>query len=148
MRKLLEELPEGVIRKKLIYEMLPFDSSVVVTKLKGADLKSLFGYIASIQPGEGAFPQVSRGVKFKINREKGLCEEVLINGEPIDPNGIYRIATNSYMASGGDGYGVFSKSIEQYDTVMFQRDVFIDYIKHLGKPLKPEVRGRFCSIKN
>jgi hypothetical protein len=31
--------------------------------------------------------------------------------------------------------------------VVFQRDAFIGYIKQLGKPLNPEVKGRFSIIK-
>jgi 5'-nucleotidase/UDP-sugar diphosphatase len=142
-----ESLPKGTISKKLIYEILPFDSSIVVVKLKGSEVRSLFDYIASIQPGEGAFPQVSRGVTFKINRKKGSYEELFIDGKPVEGDKIYNIATNSYMASGGDGYEVFLNSVEQYDTVVFQRDAFIGYIKQLGKPLNPEVKGRFSIIK-
>ena len=142
-----EGLPEGIIRKKLIYEILPFDSTIVVVKLKGSDIKSLFDYVATIRSGEGAFPQVSEGVKFKIDKNKGICDEVLIKNKPLDYDEIYTVATNSFLASGGDGYGVFLSSIEQYDTSKFQRDAFIDYIKYIGKPLKPEVEGRFSVIK-
>jgi len=42
------DLPEGQITMQTLYEILPFDNSVVVLTLKGSDLQSLFDYIATI----------------------------------------------------------------------------------------------------
>ena len=141
-----DELFEGQITMKSVYEILPFDNSVVVVTLKGSDLQSLFDYIATIPDGRGAFPQVSKGLRFTINRVTGRCENILINEAPINPNRIYKIATNSYLASGGDGYKVFLKATHRYDTSMFQRDVFIQYIKYLGGMIKPKIKGRINVI--
>ena len=140
------DLPEGQITMKTLYEILPFDNSVVVLTLKGSDLQSLFDYIAAISSGGGAFPQVSEGLRFTINRKTGRCENILVNGNPIDPGGTYKVATNSYMADGGDGFKIFLNAVDRYDTSMFQRDVFVQYIKHLGGMIKPKVRGRIGVI--
>ncbi len=139
-------LPEGTIKKSTIYEVLPFDNSVVTVDLKGEDVQKLFDYIATIDQGDGAFAQVSEGVSFTINYETKTAEDVLINGEPIDPAKKYKIATNSYLASGGDGYGIFDNAIDKYDTSMFQRDVFIDYVKEIGPEITPEVKERINQI--
>jgi len=136
------DLPKGSITKGLIHEILPFDNSVVVLTLKGSDVLSLFDHIAHISRGRGAFPQVSEGISFTINREAGRCEDILIKGKPVDPLKTYKIATNSYLASGGDGYKVFLNAVHRYDFSLFQRDVFIGYIKHLGGRIRPEVKGR------
>jgi len=138
-----KDLPEGQIRRKLIYEILPFDSSVVVVTLRGSDVLALFSYIATLSPGEGAFPQVSEGLSFAINRGEGRCENILIRGNPIDPNRTYKIVTNSYLAGGGDGYGMFLKALDRHDFSVFQRDVLIEYIRHLGGSIKPETKERF-----
>ncbi|MBW1862772.1 MAG: 5'-nucleotidase C-terminal domain-containing protein [Deltaproteobacteria bacterium] len=134
-------LPEGKITRKLIYEILPFDDSVIVLNLKGSDVRSLFDYIATISGGSGAFPQVSKGLSFTINHAAGKCESILINGNPIDSNRIYKVATNSFLACGGDGYRMFLNAVDKYDSSVFQRDVLIDYIKHLGGRIRPKVRG-------
>jgi 5'-nucleotidase/UDP-sugar diphosphatase len=136
------DLPEGEIEKGTIYEVLPFDNSVMVLTMKGEDVQKLFDYIATIPRGEGAFPQVSDSVEFTINYNEKTCENVRINGEPIDPDATYKVATNSYMAAGGDGYSMFKNAIKSYDTSMFQRDVFIEYVKHLGGTVSPDVDNR------
>jgi 5'-nucleotidase/UDP-sugar diphosphatase len=136
------DLPEGEIEKGTVYEVLPFDNSVMVMTMKGSDVQKLFDYIATISNGAGAFPQVSDSVSFTINYNTGETENVRINGEPIDPDATYKIATNSYMAAGGDGYSMFTNAINSYDTSKFQRDVFIEYVKHLGGTISPDVDER------
>ena len=72
----------------------------------------------------------------------GRCVDILINGKPINPNRDYKIALNSYLANGGDGYRVFLKAIDRFESSMFQRDVFIEYIKFLGGTIRPQVKNR------
>jgi 5'-nucleotidase/UDP-sugar diphosphatase len=140
------DIPGGTITQKTVYSILPFDNSVVVVTLKGSDLQALFDFLATIPQGSGAFPQVSEGVKFSINYNTGRCENISINGRPIDAAKLYRVATNSYMAAGGDGYQAFLKAVEKYDTSVFQRDALISYLMNLGGPIKPEVKGRILII--
>ncbi len=141
------DLPAGTITKRTIYEILPFDNSVVVVTIKGSELTPLFDFIATT-PGKGAFPQVSEGVSFSINTTTGKCEDILIKGKPIDPERIYRIATNSFMAIGGDGYQAFVKAVDRYDTSMFQRDACIGYLIYLGGKIKPELKNRIRFIQS
>jgi 5'-nucleotidase/UDP-sugar diphosphatase len=141
------DLPGGTITKKTIYEILPFDNSVAVVSIKGSDLLPLFDYLATT-PGKGAFPQVSEGISFTINTIAGKCEDILINGEPIDPNRIYRVATNSFLAVGGDGYRAFEKAVDRYDTSIFQRDACIEYLIQLGEKIKPELKDRIKLIQS
>lgn len=135
-------LPEGNITKKQIYEILPFDNSVIVLKLKGQQVAELFDFIATIPSGQGAFAQVSQGVQFAINYDTQTCENIFIGDEPIDPDRVYTIATNSYMAAGGDGYKIFLKAIDTYDTSAFQRDVIIDYILSFKGEISPSRQTR------
>jgi 5'-nucleotidase/UDP-sugar diphosphatase len=140
------DLREGPIRMKSIHEILPFANCVVVLTVRGRDVQRLFDYIATIQPGRGAFPQISEGLSLTINRLSEKCEDILINGIPFDPDRTYKIVTNSYLAGGGDGYKMFLNSVGRYDTSMSQRDVFIEYIKYLGSNIKPKETGRIRII--
>ncbi|MBN2875794.1 MAG: 5'-nucleotidase C-terminal domain-containing protein, partial [Spirochaetales bacterium] len=140
------DLPVGDITKKTIYTVLPFDNSVTVLKLKGTDVQALFDFIATT-PGKGAFPQVSEGVSYTINVPAGKCENILIGGQPIDPAKVYTIATNSYMATGGDGYVMFKNALSTYETSLFQRDALISYLQATDKPIVPEIKGRITIIK-
>ncbi len=139
------DLPAGDVTKKSVFTVLPFDNTVTVLKLKGADVQALFDFIVTT-PGKGAFPQVSDGVSFTINLVTNKAENVLVGGNPIDPAKVYTIATNNYMADGGDGYVAFKNAINRYETSTYQRDALIQYVQKLGKPLVPQINGRITLI--
>lgn len=140
------EIPKGPISKKTIYEVLPFDNTMVVLTMKGSDIKALFDYIATIPQTKGGFPQVSAELQFTINYKSGKCEDILLNNNPISDDKFYKIVTNSYLAEGGDGYKIFGKAIDKYDTSIFTKDALIDYINYLGGKIKPEKNGRIKII--
>lgn len=134
-------LGSGEIQKKTVYEVLPFDNSICVVALKGSDVIALFDQTPAAV-GEGAMPQVSDGVRFTIDTASGKVKDLLIGGRPVDPAKTYKIALNSYLAAGGDGYKVFKKRSEFYDSSLMQRDAFIDYVVHKGGRITPKVHGR------
>ncbi len=135
-------IPQGALNRKSIYNSLPFDSSVVFLNLTGTQIRTLFDFIGNVQPGEGAFPQVSSGIRFTMDPEKKTCKDILINGNPIDPKKSYGIVTNSYLAKGGDGYRALLQAADPFDSSVFQRDALIAYIRHLRGNLVPKVNNR------
>jgi 5'-nucleotidase/UDP-sugar diphosphatase len=136
------DLPEGPITQRSLHEVLPFGNSVVVLTLDGATAKSLFDHIGSISRGQGGFPQVSAGISITLNTLTKKCEDVMINGEPFDPGRTYKVATNSYLAAGGDGYSMLLNALDKYESSMYLRDVVIKHIEHLGGTIKPSFSGR------
>jgi 5'-nucleotidase/UDP-sugar diphosphatase len=140
------DLPAKELILKDVYAILPFDNTMYVVTLKGTDVQAMFDYIATIKQGNGAFPQVSDGVTFTINYDAKKCENILIGGKPIDPNKDYVIATDSYHATGGDGYVVLKNAKKAYDASVWMRDIFSDYLKQLPQPVTPAVAGRITIV--
>jgi 5'-nucleotidase/UDP-sugar diphosphatase len=134
-------LGAGEIQKKTVYEVLPFDNSICVVTLKGSDVIALFDQTPA-NIGHGAMPQVSDGVRFTIDTGSGKVSDLRIGNRPVDPDKTYKIALNSYLAAGGDGYKVFKQRTEFYDSSMMQRDAFIDYVVHKGGQISPETHNR------
>jgi 5'-nucleotidase/UDP-sugar diphosphatase len=139
-------LAEGPITKRAVYEVLPFDNTLVVLKLKGSDLERLFDHIASLPKGSGAFPQVSKGISFVINQDKGRCENIILAKAPLSASRQYTIVTNSYLAAGGDGYGILLEAGAREDTSILLRDALADYISNKLKRVKPSKEGRITVI--
>jgi 5'-nucleotidase/UDP-sugar diphosphatase len=140
------DIPGGIIDMKLIYEVLPFDNSVMTVEMTGTEVIEMFDFVASIPRGKGAFPQVSKGVRFTVDFAAGEIRDLRINGKPVDPAATYKVATNSFMAVGGDGYTMMTSGY-RYDTSAFQRDVVIEYIEYLGGTVTPKTEGRITVIE-
>ncbi len=134
-------LRSGEIQKATVYEVLPFDNSIAKVTLKGSDVIALFDQAAG-NVGAGSMAQVSKEVAVTFNVEAKTVESLTIGGEAVDPNRMYNIAVNSYVASGGDGYKIFKNGIDFYDSSLMQRDAFIDYVISLGGTITPSTDGR------
>ena len=67
-------------------------------------------------------------------------KNVLIGGEPIDPEATYTLASHNYMLlDHGDGYTMFDGAPLLQDSVKLDNQVLIDYITGtLGGVIGPE----------
>lgn len=119
----------GNITIRDVLTVLPFGNTLYVLEMKGADLIKVFEYAASVPAGQGAFLQVA-GCTYKS--EGGKLVEVRIGGKPIDPEKVYKVVTNDYMAAGGDGYSMF-KDQKGYNTYFVMADVVVEYIQQVLK---------------
>jgi 5'-nucleotidase/UDP-sugar diphosphatase len=135
------DLPAGPISRKALHDALPFDSTVVLLRMSGEQVRELFRHLCAVPPGEGGFPQVSGDVRLTVNPAEEICD-VRINGRPLDRKRTYRVVTNSYLARGGDGYAAFAEAEPVWDASVFLRDVLAEYINFLGGEIRPTVSGR------
>jgi 5'-nucleotidase len=103
----------GVLTKRDVISILPYNNRVVKLQLTGAVIRAAFEHgVASIgveaQPGR--FPQVS-GLRFEYDarRKPGArVTSITINGKPLEDRLTYTLATTSYVAlDAGDGYDMF-----------------------------------------
>lgn len=100
-------IPAGEITLGQIITTFPFGNYVVTLETTGQDLLDAMELGLSVYPDtNGGFPQVSgMKVTFDPSKEAGSrVTELLINGVAVDPDATYVLATNNFMASGGDQY--------------------------------------------
>ncbi|AEH51638.1 5'-nucleotidase C-terminal domain-containing protein [Pseudothermotoga thermarum] len=117
----------GKISIRDVLTVLPFRNTLYVFQMKGEGLLKILEYACTVKPGQGAWPQVS-GLTFKS--VGGKLVEAKVKGQPIDPEKTYIVATNNYLALGGDGYVVF-KQLTGYDTGLALDNVVIEYIQNV-----------------
>ena len=129
-------LSKGNITTRTAYEIMPFENSVVVTKLKGVHVKELVAYLLK---AKRAHP--ISGLAIKLNDDFELIEAT-INGENIDENKTYYVATNDYLYSGGDSMDFFQKSDTLYVLDYKIRNVLIDYFSKKDT-INPVIDNRF-----
>ncbi len=142
--------PPYLITRGQVLAVLPFGNVVVTLNVNGAELKTMLENGVSAMPAaNGRFPQVS-GLCFTYNIEAAALNRVTgavrqaadgsCTGAAVDltVGSTYFIAENDFMASGGDGYPVFTSRATTRD-IMDQ--AVADYIT-ANSPISPAIQGR------
>jgi 5'-nucleotidase/UDP-sugar diphosphatase len=159
-------LPKGEIGAKDIYSALPFDNYIVAVKLTGRQIRDALEHgVSAVERADGRFPQVS-GIAFTYSRSDppGLrVREIFIAGRPVDPKREYTVATNDFLAAGGDGYEAFGEAVKTSkdfsvtggamkggkliysDAGRWLRDIVIHYIRE-KKRVAPKVGERIVEL--
>jgi len=126
------------LTRRDIQRELPFDNRLIVVELPGsAILGALENGVSQVATQAGRFPQIA-GISFTFDPGKPAgkrVSKVTIDGKPIDPKKIYRLAINDYMARGGDGYDMLGKA-KRLDLPGNSRpltEVVVDYLKGKGE---------------
>ena len=114
-------LPKGNITSRNAYEIMPFENSLVVIALKGDQIKEITNFIIADKK-----PHPLAGLTFTIDKNN-QAKNILVQGKPIDTDMIYNVATNDYLANGGDNMVFFQKGIQKYDLDYKLRNILIDY---------------------
>lgn len=99
-------IPAGTVTFGDFLTVLPFGNMVTVIEVSGQDIIDALNYGTDAYPETaGKFPQVA-GMSFELVAA-GDVQNVKIQGEDIDPEKMYALATNDFLAIGGDGYEMF-----------------------------------------
>ena len=137
----------GDITKKDINTVLPFGNTLSIIKISGSELLEVLEASTFCTPEAiGGFPQVS-GIEFTVNTAaaydagdeypgttyaapKSINRVTItsVGGKDFDPSATYTIATNDFMASGGDTYYRFINATANYDLGIPMDEVVMDYI--------------------
>ncbi len=132
-----------------VYNVLPFDNSLVVVEMMGMDILEALEHSVRLVPEQnGGFLQVS-GITFEVD-PKALPGGRIINAK-VGENRLaagtyYKVATNDFLAAGGDGYETFMNATLVAETGIMLRDVMVDYILNQGTVVEPEA-GRILILK-
>ena len=137
----------GDITKKDINTVLPFGNTLSIIKITGSELLEVLEASTFCTPEAiGGFPQVS-GIVFTVDTTKAYDADAeypgttyfapksinrvtiqSVGGKDFDPAATYTIATNDFMASGGDTYYRFVNATANYDLGIAMDEVVMQYI--------------------
>ena len=126
-------LSAGDVTLGEVNAVLPFTNIVTVCEITGDEVYQALEHGYSMLPEtNGAFSQTDLQVVYSESKPAGeRIDEVLLDGEPIDRNAVYTVATNDFMAAGGDGYTMFGRVLQEGRVL---NEVFADYLAELYPP--------------
>ncbi len=129
--------PGTTITRRDIIAELPFGNRVVTLDISGADLRrAIENGLAQLPNASGRFPQVS-GLTIEADASRPAGARVMsirVGNAPLEDSRIYRVATNDFLARGGDGYSMFRDAkqlLPASDSPLLANEV-MDYVKSLG----------------
>ncbi len=140
-------IPAGDITVGDVITVLPFGNYVVTIDVTGAELVQALEHGYSAYPETlGAFPHISgMNVVIDPSQEVGSrVVEVTVNGEELDLEETYSLATNDFLAAGGDDYTMFGDN-EITGLYPGLEEILIEYMKEYGTEGSP-VEGRIQTI--
>ncbi|MEJ5913288.1 ExeM/NucH family extracellular endonuclease [Pseudokineococcus sp. 1T1Z-3] len=134
---------DGVITLAEANTVTPFANDLVIVPLTGAQVVTMLEQ--QWQPEGSSRPFLALGPSEELTwsydpdapaGERILVDTIRVSGELLDLDATYRVATNSFLASGGDNFTVFAESDSEI-TGLIDFDAFAQFIREFS-PLSPE----------
>lgn len=142
-------IDEGDVTKGEILTVLPFNNTVRVIELTGADILAAIEHgIDSYPEAKGAFPHIAgMTVEYDATLEAGSrVTKIMVGDALLVLTKTYTLATNDFLVAGGDSYEMFEgKTVVKEAGTMDQ--VLIDYMNEVGLD-KGKTDGRIKEISN
>ncbi|BDH46772.1 bifunctional UDP-sugar hydrolase/5'-nucleotidase [Salmonella enterica subsp. enterica serovar Choleraesuis] len=121
-----DSINPGKITYRDVMKVQPFGNTLAYVDLTGKEVLEYLTAVAAKKPDSGAYPQFAN-VSF-ISRS-GQLNRVKINGQQLDLNKTYRMATPSFNATGGDGYPALDKHPGYVNTGLVDAEVLKGFIQ-------------------
>jgi len=131
------DMPQGDVTLDDLMSMLPFKNQLVYVVHRGSTIKAMLDQMAATRF------QVLGGVR--VVAEDGKIVSAEIDGQQIEDEKLYGVATNSFLLHGGDGLELAKDavSLDLYDVDVI--DIVLEHVKEetaAGRPITSEVDGR------
>lgn len=122
------ELAAGPVTYGAIFNVLPFDNTVVSVKMTGRQVSDLFALLGKYKAGSPAFVGL---LPCQDPLHDTVCNA---KGTPLDANAFYTLATSDFLLEGGDGADAVFKHVPDADrqlSDLMMRDALIDLLSAL-----------------
>jgi 5'-nucleotidase len=134
------------------FTVQPFANNLVTMSLTGSQIEQVLEqqWQAQADGSERArILQVSNGFAYRYDAARPRGDRIdpasiTLNGTPLDPNAIYRVTVNSFLATGGDGFTVLNAGTDRL-TGAIDLDALVAYFA-AQSPIAPGPQNRITRI--
>ncbi|GAC1569972.1 MAG: bifunctional metallophosphatase/5'-nucleotidase [Novosphingobium sp.] len=104
----------GAVTFGNVFQVQPFSNRLTTLSLSGAELKAVLEQgLDDTGPKQWLSP--SEGFAYRYDMARAAGDRIVamtLRGAAIDPARRYRVAVNSFLAQGGDGFSLFAKGTD------------------------------------
>ncbi|HEY9645928.1 MAG TPA: 5'-nucleotidase C-terminal domain-containing protein [Chroococcidiopsis sp.] len=142
-------IPAGDVTMGQVLEVLPFGNTLGFADLTGQQVRAALEHgLSEVESGGGRFPQVA-GLRYTWTLEAPVGERVRTvefvdaagDRQPLQDDRIYRVVTNNFMLTGGDGFTMFHQGQNPYVSGFDVAESVVEYIQR-NSPVNPATDGR------
>ena len=136
------DLPEGPVSRANVLDALPFMNTVVTLELTGAQVREVLEQGLTLERG---LVQISGlTARYDLSRPSGKrLVSGQVGGKPLDDARTYRVATNSFVALGGDLYATFPRTKTVSDGQVLLSEVVVAWFR-ANRVAKAPAAGRWA----
>ncbi|MDQ8704835.1 bifunctional metallophosphatase/5'-nucleotidase [Streptomyces sp. LHD-70] len=146
---------DGVVTYGEAFTVQPFSNTVNLVDLTGAQLvTALKQQVSGPNEASPKILQVSEGLTYTLDMtqagaDRVVTDSIRLDGKPIDEAATYRVALNSFLAGGGDGFTELGKG---KNPLVGSDDLkaFNDYLaanSSADQPIAPPKADRITVVK-
>jgi 5'-nucleotidase len=146
---------DGVVTYAEGFTVQPFANTVNLKDYTGAQLIQILKEQVS-GPNEAApkILQISSGLTYtldltKTGADRVVTDSIRLNGAPIDPSATYRVASNSFLAGGGDGFPTLNEGTNELvgadDLTALEQ--YLTANSSAGDPIAPPAADRITVVQ-
>lgn len=148
-------MPDGTISYSQANAVLPFNNTMALVTLTGAQFKAVLEQQWQRLP-DGSIPTsrpylqlgLSENVTYTYDASQPIdhrITSVTVDGAPLDLSASYRVGTLSFLATGGDNYRAFTEGSDYVDTGLLDYEAWVDYLGE-NSPISPSYNKHAVSV--
>ena len=130
----------GAITVEKMFELMPFENTLVILEFNGTQIDTLAQQIAR-------FSGAIAGLTFTLDSTTRTASDIRVNNMPIESSSRYRVVTSDYLANGGGRISVLRSPLAREDLTTLLRDAFIEYVRDT-ETINPILDGRIRVLAN
>ncbi|MCU4753935.1 5'-nucleotidase C-terminal domain-containing protein [Halobacteria archaeon AArc-curdl1] len=134
---------EGAVTAADVISLVPFEEPVAVAEVTGRQLERIFEGGAGVDLGFAEpnwwHAQVS-GATLEWDPRDHTVSVIDIDGEALDPDGCYHLATSDYLFHTDDEFAALEPAYRIERTAETQYEVLLEYARHCGVETKRKGR--------
>ncbi|MEV6592798.1 bifunctional metallophosphatase/5'-nucleotidase [Streptomyces acidicola] len=146
---------DGVVTYAEGFTVQPFANTVNLQDFTGAQLiQVLKEQVSGSNAASPKVLQVSSGLTYTLDLTKSgtdrvVTDSIKLNGAAIDPAATYRVATNSFLAGGGDGFPTLGQGtndlVGEDDLVALEKYLLAN--SSAANPIAPPAANRISVVR-
>ncbi|WP_030864148.1 bifunctional metallophosphatase/5'-nucleotidase [Streptomyces sp. NRRL S-37] len=146
---------DGVVTFAEAFTVQPFANTVNLQDFTGAQvIQALKEQVSGPNEAAPKILQISSGLTYTLDLTKSGADRVVtdsikLDGSAIDPDATYRVATNSFLAGGGDGFPTLGQGtndlVGEDDLAALER--YLTAHSTASSPLAPPAADRITIVR-